>query len=187
MKKNLIWMALATLALAGCHEKAWFENDGIPVIPEPEPVITYEGEGKLVRLDKDGNVKETNHTYAWKADETTINIEAWVDGSQYVNGDDTFNGGEFSIGWFTLDRASINDFLGIDVKSDLDETTFYGVQPDGSKVESMTSYKPGMWVQADGNSCGWGDGSPVRLAELLETFSLDTIPRHPWTVQEATA
>lgn len=158
MKKNLIWMALATLALAGCHEKAWFENDGIPVIPEPEPVITYEGEGKLVRLDKDGNVKETNHTYAWKADETTINIEAWVDGSQYVNGDDTFNGGEFSIGWFTLDRASINDFLGIDVKSDLDESTFYGVQPDGSKVESMTSYKPGMWVQADGNSCGWGDG-----------------------------
>jgi len=28
-------------------------------------------------------------------------------------------------------------------------------------------------------SCGWGDGSPVRLQELLPTFSLGTIPAHP--------
>ena len=146
------------MALTACHTKAYYENDGIPVEPEPEPVITYEGEGKLVRLDKDGKVQETKHTYKWNAEETTINIEAWVDGSQYVNGDDTFNGGEFSIGWFTLPRVSINDFLGIDVKTELDETTFYGVQPDGTRVESMTSYKPGMWVAADGTSCGWGDG-----------------------------
>lgn len=146
------------MALTACHTKAYYENDGIPVEPEPEPVITYEGEGKLVRLDKDGKVQETKHTYKWNAEETTINIEAWVDGSQYVNGDDTFSGGEFSIGWFTLPRLSINDFLGIDVKTELDETTFYGVQPDGTRVESMTSYKPGMWVAADGSSCGWGDG-----------------------------
>lgn len=161
MKKIFVYMALASLALTACHTKDWYENDGIPIEPEPEPVITYEGEGHLVRLDKDGNVQETKHTYKWNAEETTITIEAWVDGSQYVNGDETFNGGsdgEFSIGWFTLPRVSLNDFLGIDVKSGLDESTFYGVQPDGSRVESMTSYKPGMWVLADGTSCNWGDG-----------------------------
>ena len=161
MKKIFVYMALASLALTACHTKDWYENDGIPIEPEPEPVITYEGEGHLVRLDKNGNVQETKHTYKWNAEETTITIEAWVDGSQYVNGDETFNGGsdgEFSIGWFTLPRVSLNDFLGIDVKSGLDESTFYGVQPDGSRVESMTSYKPGMWVLADGTSCNWGDG-----------------------------
>ena len=33
-------------------------------------------------------------------------------------------------------------------------------------------------------SCGWGDGSPVSLAGLLPSFTLDTIPRSPWTVKE---
>ena len=31
-------------------------------------------------------------------------------------------------------------------------------------------------------SCGWGDGSPVRLAELVDRFSLDTIPRAPMVI-----
>ena len=158
MKKIFVYAALASLALSACHTKSWYEKDGIPVEPEPEPVITYEGEGFLINWGKDDELHETNSTYAWKADETTITIEAWVDGSQYVNGDDTFPGGQFCIGWFTLDRYSINDFLGVDVKTDLDESNFYGVEPDGTPVESMTSYIPGMWVAADGTSCGWGDG-----------------------------
>ena len=33
-------------------------------------------------------------------------------------------------------------------------------------------------------SCGWGDGSPVRLAELTAHFTLDTIPHAPWVVRE---
>ncbi len=158
MKKIFVLFALAALTLTACHRKAWYENDGIPVEPEPEPVITYEGEGKLVRDDVNGNISETNHTYSWKADETTINVVVNVDGSQYVNGDDNFAGGAFCAGWFTLDRYSINDFLGIDVKTDLTEENFYAVNPDGSRVEAMTSYKPGMWVDATGASCGWGDG-----------------------------
>ncbi len=158
MKKIFVLFALAALTLTACHRKAWYENDGIPVEPEPEPVITYEGEGKLVRDDVNGNISETNHTYSWKADETTISVVVNVDGSQYVNGDDNFAGGAFCAGWFTLDRYSINDFLGIDVKTDLTEENFYAVNPDGSRVEAMTSYKPGMWVDATGASCGWGDG-----------------------------
>ena len=158
MKKIFVLFALAALTLTACHRKAWYENDGIPVEPEPEPVIVYEGEGKLVRDDVNGNISETNHTYSWKADETTINVVVNVDGSQYVNGDDNFAGGAFCAGWFTLDRYSINDFLGIDVKTDLTDENFYAVNPDGSRVEAMTSYKPGMWVAADGSSCGWGDG-----------------------------
>ena len=158
MKKIFVYMALASLALTACHTKDWYENDGIPIEPEPEPVITYEGSGRLVRSDVNGNIAETNHTYSWKADETTINVVVNVDGSQYVNGDDNFSGGEFCAGWFTLDRYSINDFLGCDVKTDLNESNFYGVNPDGSKVDAMTSYKPGMWVAADGTACGWGDG-----------------------------
>ena len=34
------------------------------------------------------------------------------------------------------------------------------------------------------HSCGWGDGSPVRLTELLKVFTLDTIPHGPWVVEE---
>ncbi len=158
MKKIFVYMALASLALTACHTKDWYENDGIPIEPEPEPVITYEGSGRLVRDDVNGNIAETNHTYSWKADETTISVVVNVDGSQYVNGDDNFAGGAFCAGWFTLDRLSINDFLGCDVKTDLNETNFYAVNPDGSKVDAMTSYKPGMWVDATGASCGWGDG-----------------------------
>ncbi len=34
-------------------------------------------------------------------------------------------------------------------------------------------------------SCGWGDGSPVRLAELLDVFSLDAMPHGRWVVDES--
>ena len=74
MKKIFAYMALASLALTACHTKEWYENDGIPIEPEPEPVITYEGSGHLVRDDVNGNISETNHTYSWKAEETTIKL-----------------------------------------------------------------------------------------------------------------
>lgn len=43
MKKIFVYMALASLALTACHTKSFYENDGIPVEPEPEPEIVYEG------------------------------------------------------------------------------------------------------------------------------------------------
>ena len=157
MKKIFVLMALASLTLVSCHKKAWYENDGIPIEPEPEPEIVYEGEGNLEKSGS-GGIAETNSTYTWKAEGTTIQIDAFIDTGQYIHGDDQFGGGEYCIGWFTLPIATMNEFLGLDVRSDLTEANFYPVNPDGSKV-TFTSYKPGMWVDADGASSNWSAGS----------------------------
>ena len=157
MKKIFVYMALASLTLTACHTKAFYENDGIPVEPEPEPEIVYEGDGNLEKEGSNG-VAETNSTYTWKAEGTTIQIDAYIDSGQYIHGDDEFGGGEYCIGWFTLPIATMNEFFGLDVRSDLTEANFYPVDPDGSKV-TFTSYKPGMWVDADGASSNWSAGS----------------------------
>ena len=158
MKKIFVLMALASLTLVSCHKKAWYENDGIPIEPEPEPEIVYEGEGNLEKSGS-GGIAETNSTYTWKAEGTTIQIDAFIDTGQYIHGDDQFGGGEYCIGWFTLPIATMNEFLGLDVRSDLNESNFYAVNPDGSKVAEFTSYKPGMWVDANGASSNWSAGS----------------------------
>ena len=158
MKKIFVLMALASLTLVSCHKKAWYENDGIPIEPEPEPEIVYEGEGNLEK-EGSGGVAETNSTYTWKAEGTTIQIDAFIDTGQYIHGDDQFGGGEYCIGWFTLPIATMNEFLGLDVRSDLNESNFYAVNPDGSRLDAFTSYKPGMWVDANGASSNWSAGS----------------------------
>ncbi len=159
MKKIFVYMALASLALTACHTKSFYENDGIPVEPEPEPEIVYEGEGNLEKANKDGDIAETNSTYTWKAEGNTITIDAFIDTGQYMHGDDEFAGGEYCIGWFTLPIAAMNEFLGLDVRSDLTAATFWGVNPDGSKVDSFSSYAPGMWVDAAGATSNWSAGS----------------------------
>ena len=159
MKKIFVYMALASLALTACHTKEYFENDGIPVEPEPEPEIVYEGEGNLEKENKDGDVAETNSTYTWKAEGTSITIDAYIDTGQYIHGDDEFGGGEYCIGWFTLPIATMNEFLGLDVRTDLTAATFWGVDPDGTKLDSFSSYAPGMWVDADGVTSNWSAGS----------------------------
>ena len=159
MKKIFVYMALASLALTACHTKEYFENDGIPVEPEPEPEIVYEGEGNLEKENKDGSVAETNSTYTWKAEGTSITIDAYIDTGQYIHGDDEFGGGEYCIGWFTLPIATMNEFLGLDVRTDLTAATFWGVDPDGTKLDSFSSYAPGMWVDADGVTSNWSAGS----------------------------
>lgn len=159
MKKIFVYMALASLALTACHTKSFYENDGIPVEPEPEPEIVYEGEGNLEKENKDGDVAETNSTYTWKAEGNTITIDAYIDTGQYMHGDDEFAGGEYCIGWFTLPIAAMNEFLGLDVRSDLTAATFWGVNPDGTKLDSFSSYAPGMWVDAAGVTSNWSAGS----------------------------
>ena len=159
MKKIFVYMALASLALTACHTKSFYENDGIPVEPEPEPEIVYEGEGNLEKANKDGDIAETNSTYTWKAEGTSITIDAYIDTGQYIHGDDEFGGGEYCIGWFTLPIATMNEFLGLDVRADLTAATFWAVNPDGTKVESFTSYAPGMWVDDTGASSNWSAGS----------------------------
>ena len=157
MKKIFVYMALASLTLTACHTKEFYEKDGIPIEPEPEPEIVYEGEGNLEKEGSNG-VAETNSTYTWKAEGTTILIDAYIDTGQYIHGDDEFGGGEYCIGWFTLPIATMNEFFGVDVRSELTEANFYPVDPDGSKV-TFSSYKPGMWVDADGATSNWSAGS----------------------------
>ena len=157
MKKIFVYMALASLTLTACHTKEFYENDGIPIEPEPEPEIVYEGEGNLEKEGSNG-VAETNSTYTWKAEGTTILIDAYIDTGQYMHGDDEFGGGEYCIGWFTLPIATMNEFFGVDVRSELTEANFYPVNPDGTKIE-FSSYKPGMWVDADGVTSNWSAGS----------------------------
>lgn len=159
MKKIFVYMVLASLALTACHTKSFYENDGIPVEPEPEPEIVYEGEGNLEKANKDGDIAETNSTYTWKAEGNTITIDAFIDTGQYMHGDDEFAGGEYCIGWFTLPIAAMNEFLGLDVRSDLTAATFWGVDPDGTKLDSFSSYAPGMWVDAAGVTSNWSAGS----------------------------
>lgn len=157
MKKIFVYMALASLTLTACHTKEFYEKDGIPIEPEPEPEIVYEGEGNLEKEGSNG-VAETNSTYTWKAEGTTILIDAYIDTGQYIHGDDEFGGGEYCIGWFTLPIATMNEFFGVDVRSELTDANFYPVNPDGTKVE-FSSYKPGMWVDADGATSNWSAGS----------------------------
>lgn len=156
MKNNFITIALASIAIVGCSpDYVW---DNLPVVPEPEPVITYEGEGNLIYM---GSNAETPHTYSWKADGNTIRIDVNVDSEYYLNGDEDakVDGGGWQIGAFQLSKLSVGDFLGgILVSDDLNEDNFYPVDPDGTFPGDMTSYKPGMWVDVEGAACGWGDG-----------------------------
>lgn len=148
MKKIFTLSALAVLALTACHKKAYFENDGIPVIPADPPVIVYEDSGNLVTGTGDDEV-ELNSTYAWKAEGNTITVDVQFDLAEYVKR------GGWELGYFMWDLASINDFLGISVVGDTTEDTFYGVNPDGSNA-GLTSYKPGMWINQDGTASGSG-------------------------------
>lgn len=155
--KRFLAISSAFLALAACAPE--YETDNLPIEILPEPEITYEGSGNLLFNPGDGI--QTPHTYSWKAEGTAITINVNVNSQYYLEGDKEagVDGKGWQIGYFSLPKASIGEFLGgISVTSELDESTFYGIQPDGSKVETMTSYKPGMWVALDGSSCGWGDG-----------------------------
>lgn len=140
--------ALASLAFASCAPV--YDTDNLPIIPEPEPEIVYEGSGTLYNGDP-ASAKATNSTYSWKADGDVISINVSVDTDEYAET------GGYEIGHFNLDAASIGDFLGVSV-TDLNNDVFTPIQPDGSTT-SWTSYEPGMWVNADGEGCGWSEGS----------------------------
>lgn len=140
--------ALASLAFASCAPV--YDTDNLPIIPEPEPEIVYEGSGTLYYGDP-ASAKATNSTYSWKADGDVISINVTVDTDEYAET------GGYEIGHFNLDAASIGDFLGISV-SDINDDIFTAIQPDGSAT-AWTSYAPGMWVNPAGEGCGWSDGS----------------------------
>lgn len=152
MKKiygNLLIVIMMSSALAGC-----IKYDTNPDVPWVEPkAVDMSGSGSL-KVGFGDDALTTNSTYTWTLSETTMQIDVTVDLDQYVNGDDVIPGGAYEIGNFMLPTATVNEFAGIFV-SELDETTFYAIEPDETVVEEMTSYKPGMWVDGEGYSGGW--------------------------------
>lgn len=146
MKKVFYILGLAALALASCTIDETYVNPNVPRVDKPMPVITYEGSGNLVTgaIDKQ---KQLKSTYSWEAKDNAITINIGFDLEEYIDG------GNWELGYFFLDLDSINDYLGILVTSDTDESNFYGVDPDGTKCD-WTSYKPGMWINADGTHSG---------------------------------
>ena len=143
MKKTIFFCAVAALALASCAQDA---NPDVPIVI-PDPVTEYGGSGNLTYGDA-----ASVHTYSWKAEGTQIIINVNVDTEVAVDN------GDWEIGHFTMPLSDINAFLD-DFVAQLDEDSFYALEPDGSVVEEMTSYKPGMWLDADSYSADWSSGS----------------------------
>ena len=155
MKKAFYIIGLAALAITGCTLNEAYVNPDVPRVDKPLPVIKYEGSGNLV-TGAIGEEKKLNSTYSWEAKDNAITINIGFDLTEYIEG------GGWELGYFFLDLDSINDYLGILVTSDTNEENFYGVEPDGSKVDygdshaCWTSYMPGMWINADGTASGSG-------------------------------
>jgi hypothetical protein len=83
---------------------------------------------------------------------TTISVDVDIDT------DDAASRGGFQVGYFELPVDKVNAFIGTDVRK-LDESSFYGVNADGSKIPEFTSYKPGMWVDLNEKPCSWDKGT----------------------------
>jgi len=164
MKNKFIALSLAVVALVGCNKYEKLNPD-VP-FNEREKIEVFGGSGNLELFAG----RETNSTYTWDAQGTAINVIVNVDLEEYLTADDLKG---WEIGHFTLPVADINSFLGTFVGSATDETNFYGVEPDGSRVEKFTSYAPGMWVDADGYSCGWSAGATFWQWYVWESSSYD--------------
>lgn len=148
MKKSLYLIALSAAVVAGCNLNETKLNPDVPMVERPMPEITYEGSGNLV-TGTGADQKTLASTFSWSAKDGAIVVNVDFDLTEYID-----NGG-WELGYFFLDVNSINDFTGMLITSDTNEDNFYGVEPDGSKC-AWTSYKPGMWVNADGSSSGSG-------------------------------
>lgn len=146
MTNKFYTIALAALALSACAPV--YDTDNLPIEPLPEPVIVYEGSGKLAT---GSDATPTNSTYSWKADGDAINFNFEVDTDEYAAT------GGYEIGYFNLDLNSIGEFLGVSV-SELSDDVFTALEPDGTPV-AWTSYAPGMWVDTEGASANWSAGS----------------------------
>lgn len=150
MNNRFIALSLAAVALMGCNKYEKLNPD-VP-FNEREKIEVFGGSGNLVTFDG----AETKSTYTWDASGSAINVIVNIDLEEYLTADNLKGG--YELGHFTLPVSDINAFLGTFVGSEIDESTFYGLNADGSKADKFTSYAPGMWVDVDGNPCSWSEG-----------------------------
>ena len=118
--------------------KVRFQADGQPLDLSAPSAGSLEGAG-------------LGSTYSWSMAGNTISVEVDIDT------DEAAARGGFQVGYFELPVEKVNEFIGTDVRN-LDESSFTCYNPDGKQVD-MTSYKPGMWVDINGNSCSWSSGT----------------------------
>ena len=119
--------------------------------------FTADGEVLDLSAPSSGNLEGpdgamSNHTYSWKLTNDGISVDVDIDTDQAASR------GGYEIGHFELPVDKVNKFLGTDVRN-LNESSFYGVTAAGAKIPEFTSYKPGMWVDINGNACAWSSGT----------------------------
>ena len=119
--------------------------------------FTADGEVLDLSAPSSGNLEGpdgamSNHTYSWKLTNDGIAVDVDIDTDQAAAR------GGYEIGHFELPVDKVNKFLGTDVRN-LNESSFYGVTAAGAKSPEFTSYKPGMWVDINGNACSWSSGT----------------------------
>ena len=119
--------------------------------------FTADGEVLDLSAPSSGNLEGpdgamSNHTYSWKLTNDGIAVDVDIDTDQAAAR------GGYEIGHFELPVDKVNKFLGTDVRN-LNESSFYGVTAAGAKIPEFTSYKPGMWVDINGNACSWSSGT----------------------------
>ncbi len=149
MKKTLLISALAALALVGCTDVTDENPGGLEWEYLPVPSEVVEGSGKLT-----SNVEGVtlSSTYAYKCEKSKIAVDIQVTEEDLKM---LMDKQPWGFGYFTLPVDKINTLLDQFV-GELDESTFVAYNPDGSAVDEMTSYKPGMWVDETGKASGSG-------------------------------
>lgn len=145
MTNKFYTIALAALALSACAPV--YDTDKLPIEPLPEPVIVYEGSGKLFFGEDETPYNKS--TWSWKADADVINVNLEIDIEEY----NTISQG-WEIGHFYMDMNSISAFLDGVGPAEI-FANFQAYDPDGS-AQAWTSYTPGMWIDADGVHSGSG-------------------------------
>lgn len=149
MKKTLLISALAALALVGCTD-----------VTDENPNVDWDLLKPITIVEDNGTITSgiekytTTSTFAYHCEgsDITINVDLTKEDLQAAS-----DAGAWTIGTFTLPVDKLNTWLEAFV-AELDETTFVGYNPDGNATD-FTSYKPGMWVDADGVACGWDKGA----------------------------
>lgn len=133
MIKKFLAIALAVLTLAACTPEYGFED--IPLVIEE---LVTSGEGYLLSR-ADG--KETQHKYSFDVTETEVKITATLSKSDK----------EWVVGYFILPSSMLKEVIGDCDLSDWE--TFHSTTAD-----SWSTYAPGEWVDASGNSTSWDKG-----------------------------
>ena len=146
MIKKFFTIALAALAFAACAPE--YDTDKLPVIIEE---LATSGEGKLLSRDTG---EETVHTYSYSVTPEGVQINATVSKSDKDN---------WVVGYFILNSVMLKEEIGDCDLSDWD--TFHSTTSTG-----WSTYAPGEWVDANGNSTSWDKGHVYWFYQNFENY-----------------